>query len=439
MGPMNLVDARKILAVGTGVGVEIGKHDLRVVMVRVRPSGVAILGVTTIAGFRERPAGEWGAEYAEFLKGLAGSHLAATALLPRREVIVRPVALPGVSGRDLGSAIQYQIDSLHPYGEDEAYYAWARLPKTASVLIGITRRSTIERYLTLFGEAGVKIASFTISASAVYSGVRLLSAPPAAGFLSVAGSEGELEMYGESPSHPVFSAVLDSPQQRAASLAASELRLPPDAELLALPLALPVPKSAPADYDLSRSALPYAAALAGACPRLALGVNLLPPEHRSASSRAMFIPSVALGFVLLLLLVGLAVQAKLQDRRYLAETEAEVARLEPQANKAAEARRSVESALARIRLLDRFRRRTPSDLEALTELTRLLKPPVWLRELELTRNSATFGGEADQAAPLLKILDASPLFQGSEFTRPISRAQKAEVFRIHASREGATE
>lgn len=436
---MNLADARKFLAVGTGVGIEIGEHDLRAVMVRVRPGGVAILGGTTIAGFRERPAGEWGAEYAEFLKGLGGSHLAATALLPRREVIVRPVALPGVRDRDLGSAIQYQIDALHPFGEDEAHYAWARLPNTATVLIGITRRSTIERYLTLFGEAGIKIAAFTISSSAVYSSVRLLGAPPAEGFLSVTGSDGELEMYGESPSHPVFSVVLESPQERASSLAISELRLPAEAEPVPLTQVLPVPKSTPADYDLSRTALPYATALAGACPRLALGVNLLPPEHRSASSRAMFIPSVALGIVLLLLLAGLVAQAKLQDRRYLAEVEAEIARLEPQAERAAKARRSAESALARIRLLDQFRRRTKSDLDALAELTRLLKPPAWLKELELTRNSATLGGETEQAAPLLKLLDGSPLFQNSEFTRPISRAQQVEVFRIHTNREGATE
>ena len=101
MGP------RRLLALGTGVGIEIGAEELRVVLARVRPGGVAILGHATIGGFRERPAAEWGAEYAGFLKSLGAGHLAATALLPRSEVIVRQLSLPGVSNRDLGAAIQY--------------------------------------------------------------------------------------------------------------------------------------------------------------------------------------------------------------------------------------------------------------------------------------------------------------------------------------------
>ena len=45
-------------------------------------------------------------------------------------------------------------------------------------------------------------------------------------------------------------------------------------------------------------------------------------------------------------------------------------------------------------------------------------------------------GEADQAAPLLKILDASPLFEASEFVSPPSRAQGMERFSIRLRRTG---
>jgi hypothetical protein len=55
----------------------------------------------------------------------------------------------------------------------------------------------------------------------------------------------------------------------------------------------------------------------------------------------------------------------------------------------------------------------------------------------LTRTIANLTGEADQAAGLLKTLDASPLFQNSEFTMGISRMGAAEVFRIRTQREGA--
>ncbi len=111
---------RKWLAVGTGVGLEVGARDLRVTVARVRPTGVRVLGAAVIEDFRGRPAAEWGAEYVAFLKRLGLQHLAATVLLPRREVIVRLLALPGVSTRDMGAAIGFQIDALHPYPEEEA-------------------------------------------------------------------------------------------------------------------------------------------------------------------------------------------------------------------------------------------------------------------------------------------------------------------------------
>ena len=43
-------------------------------------------------------------------------------------------------------------------------------------------------------------------------------------------------------------------------------------------------------------------------------------------------------------------------------------------------------------------------------------------------------GEADQAAPLLKLLDSSPLFQNSEFALSVSRNAQTEQFRIRTLR-----
>jgi Tfp pilus assembly PilM family ATPase len=106
---------RKWLAVGAGVGIEVGARELRIVVARVRPTGVRVLGATIIEGFRERPATEWGAEYAAFLKKLGASHLVASVLLPRQEVIVRPLNLPGVAKGDLEAAVGFQLESLYPY------------------------------------------------------------------------------------------------------------------------------------------------------------------------------------------------------------------------------------------------------------------------------------------------------------------------------------
>ena len=86
-------------------------------------------------------------------------------------------------------------------------------------------------------------------------------------------------------------------------------------------------------------------------------------------------------------------------------------------------------------LLDDFRQRAKSDMDVLAEMTRLLAPPTWLNILEVTRTQVVAGGETDQAAPLLKVIDASPLFESSEFSMPPIRTQNGEMFRIRTNRE----
>jgi len=246
-----------------------------------------------------------------------------------------------------------------------------------------------------------------------------------------------MELYGESEARPVFTAAIEGGPERAFSLAAAELRLDASAGALHLDELLPSPKEAPDGYELSREALAYATALAGACPRLALSANLLPVEHRSSTSRLIYVPTAVLAGLLLILLAGLGAQAHFEERRYQSRLEAEVARLEPGAAAVGRAERAIEEQRSRIRLLDDFRRRTKADLDLLNALTGMLAPPAWLNSLDVTRDSVALAGEAEQAAPLLKLLDSSPMFRDSEFTMPLSRSEKIERFRIRSVREAA--
>lgn len=423
---------RKLLAFGTGVGIEIRGADLEVTIARVRPSGAQAAGSLTIRGYRERPAAEWGAEYHAFLKRLGETRLSATVLLPRGEIIMRQLALAGVAARDLESAIALQLDSLHPYGDDEAVYGWSPLGN-GMVLVGIMRRTVLERYAALFAEAGVPVVSFTFSAAAIHAALRLFGAPPA-GFVTVGRKDpdGPVEIYGESPARPVFSAEFDAPEERAVLLGAAELRLPPETQAVTLAEVLPRRRAEGAGEG---TALAYAAALAGACPRLAPAANLLPREMRHSHSRAMFIPTAVLAALLLITSAAALGYGKLADRSYLSKLQEEIAQLEPEARKAAALDRQIDLARNRVRLLEEFRGRTRADLEALQELTNLLPLPIWSNSLDLTREAVTINGEADQAAGLIKIIDASPLFRNAEFS-VIARTGSNELFRIHTLREG---
>jgi Tfp pilus assembly protein PilN len=430
-------ELRKLLAFGSGVGIEVAASNLNIVVTRVRPAAIQVLGRLVVRDFAARPAAEWGAEYADFLKSLGAAHLSASVLLPRREIIVRQLALSGVAARDLESAIRLQLDALHPYGEDEVVWGWSPLAgRSGAVLVGIVRRAAVDHYVELFTAGGIAISRFTFSAAAVHAAIRLNGhGSGSAGFVALGATGSAVEVYGESPARPVYSAEFDLPPERASAVALAELRLPPDTLPLSLEQVLPKPTVNPVENDLSRNALPYATALAGACPRLAPSANLLPPEHRRSSSRAIFVPTAVLAALVLIAGLALAAYAKYSERQYLARLNAEIARLEPRAQRAAALDRETARIRARSQLLDQYRGRTRRDLDALNELTRLIEPPAWTSSIELTADSARITGEAPQAAPLLKILDSSPLFKNSTIDMDQrSPSGAGEAFQIHATR-----
>jgi Tfp pilus assembly protein PilN len=419
---------RKFAAIGSGAGIQIeglrGSESLRISAVRVRPQGARVLGGFAVEDFERQPAAAWGADYAAFLGKLGIRHVAASVVLPRHEVIVRQLVLPGVSGQDLAGAVRFQLDGLHPYNEEDVLSSWTRLEHSSTVLVAIVRTETIQRYATLFAEAGIKIAGFTCSAAVIYSALRLFGNTPPAEILAYEAGESGVEIYGESPAKPVFSAAFNVDLERAAALASPELRFE------SAPALRPLHELLGAD-----PALPFAAALASACPRLCLPLNLLPAEQRQTSSPMVWVPSTALAALVLLAAGATTALPGFENRRYLRELDAEIAKVQPAAARAAAIDREIDLTRKRTVLLDSFRARSKADMDVLAEMTRLLAPPAWLTSLDLNGQQVAVTGETDQAAPLLKAIDASPRFESSEFVSPPVRSATGETFRIRTTRE----
>jgi hypothetical protein len=135
---------RKLLAFGSGLGIEIsgprGAETLDIAAVRVRPGGAKVLGTLRIENFPQHPAGVVGTDIASFAKKLGLGHVVATVLLPRQDVIIRTLSLPGVSDKDMSAAVGFQLDGLHPYAEEDVISSWSRLPDSSTVLVAIARR-----------------------------------------------------------------------------------------------------------------------------------------------------------------------------------------------------------------------------------------------------------------------------------------------------------
>jgi Tfp pilus assembly protein PilN len=253
----------------------------------------------------------------------------------------------------------------------------------------------------------------------------LWDASPPDEILACETRNGHVEIYGESPARPILSAGSDLVAERAAALAGAELRLEPGTTPQSFEQLLGV---APA--------LPHAAALLSACPRLTLPLNLLPVEQRHTSSRAPWIAAAALGSGVLLLAGGLAAFPQYESRVYLRSLDAQIAALEPKAKRAAALDHEIDATRQRMALLDNVRGHTKADMDLLGELTRILPPPTWVNQLEISPTQVNVSGETDQAAPLLKVIDASPLLEASEFGAPPSRGPAGtELFRIRSNRE----
>ncbi len=423
---MSKPDLQRWFNFGSGVGLEIEATRLRVSVVRVRPAGAQQLGSFQIENYLERPAAEWGAEYAAFLKQHGVSHTAAYVVLPRHEAIVRSINLQGVLDRDLDAAVGYQLDGLHPYGEEEVAAGYARLGELPWVLTAVAKRETLNFYMTLFAEAGVAVANVSPSAALVWAGLRALGEPPSDGLLLWAERETRdgpaMEVYGESDARPAYSVVFDSMRledaARLRALATAELRLDANTEPQALP-------------DLA-----FTAAVLSALPRRALKLNLLPEAERTSSSRLWLVPTAILLAVLAGLTTAYLMQQNYQNQQLLERLQAEIARVERYQAEAAKLDAEVGGARERMALLDAMRRKTPEDLDTLLELTRTLAPPGWLMTLDLTPQQVAVSGEAPQADALLQTLDSSPRLKESQHMMPLSRtAQGLDQFRIRSIRE----
>jgi hypothetical protein len=426
---------RRMRIFGTGFGIAIAGGNLEAVIVRSRPSASVLVASTVITGFSSRPAAEWGSELLRFLAGAGEPQLAATVVLPREEVIVRTVRLAGVAEKDIASAIELQLDTIHPWEDEPVEWAWWRVTP-ADVVVGVVRQSVLSHYETLFSEAGIPMAAATFSSAVIYSALRLRQRPsqqgaPASIFCHISPTPGRLEVYGESEARPCYSAGFTLAPERALAVARAELRIAPDQPALELQQVLPEASGV--------SPLAAAAALAASAPLLLRFANLLPAERRASHDRARYLLPVILGALLVAGLLGVFVVFPLiNNHRYTTDLTAEFNRLQTPALRVQSIDQQLTAHRARIAALDDFRKRPQADLDVMNELVRILPQDVWTNVIEIYPDRVVLAGEANQAAPLLKLLDGSPLFENSKFVTSVSRNGTIDQFRIETIRRGRT-
>ena len=144
--------------------------DLEFVCLKRGLNGVSEGGRMTLADFRARRPEDAAAAYREFLRSQGLSAANAVVALPRRDVLLRTLALPAEAARALDKAVEYQVDSLHPFEEGGVDYAYSLLGSTAdagrlNVAVVMIEKGIAASYQDWFSQAGIPVSGFTTSAA----------------------------------------------------------------------------------------------------------------------------------------------------------------------------------------------------------------------------------------------------------------------------------
>lgn len=399
----------------TVIGIAVKGDDLEFVCLKRGLDGVHESGRMTLKDFRHQD----GAAYRQFLRTQGLSSANAVVALPRKDVLVRTIALPVEAANNLDQAVSYQVDNLHLYEEGGVYYGYSVWKKDANrihVAVVMVEKGLAATYYDWFAQAGIPITALTASPAVLYSAASMQEAP-----MFVLTPQGDsVEILGISQDFLLSRETPHAHLDRELQICRSEMRLPPEAEV----------------RIVQQSDVAYAAALS-LVTKAPFSINLLPAEKRVYQSPWTHALTYALAAALLLMGIAFGVRAPLQDYLYQRRLNRAIEPLKARFSYVQKLESKEGRELTRLITLRSFRARTASRLETLVELTRLLPANVSLNDADISDGGVTINGSADSASGLLTILGASRRFRNPEFVSAITKNNEGkEQFRIRMQLAG---
>jgi general secretion pathway protein L len=349
----------------TTVGIDIAASGLRIAAVQSRIGGFHLTRFEEVTGFSSMSdAGK-----ADTIRELTQKYNLRQArlflTLSRELGICREIELPIEAADRVRSAASLQVESLSPWPADEVYWDCATLEsaaalkgdKTFRVTICIVPRIVLDPLRRVFAGAGVSLAGVTLART------------------STVGADEE---------NPPNSAV-------------SGMETISEAKMSAVDAAL---------QGFSK---------AGAT------LNLIPADERFRRSHLQYAVTYALVAALLLLAVLWVVRAPYQWSVYGAELDSEIEKLKPDTNEVAAKEAALDQAKASYETLRTRIESRDFNLEALQEIARVLPADGWISSYGAQGRTVTLSGFAQSASAVQKVLEESPLFEGVQFTSPVTR------------------
>jgi len=471
-----------------GIGIEFCSGDLHAFYCKRSWRGFQQTDELEIPDYQKVGPAECGRLYREFLRRNGLKAPWTVVALPRGSVLMRTLRFPKAMEHDLAHAIEYQLDSLHPFGEGSVVWdqaVWkaneATRPQPAGengseaeardiqVLVAIAQRHYIEGLADWFREARIPVSQFSVTTSLLLEfASREIPADTNDGdtqFL-VYASEESFEVIGSAPGKGIVSRDIPVPAGQRANQdpgsdqeeifellgrelerARAELRLDPAKRLSVkycgkgilpeaawhssgLPFqAIPVTETASWRENIAAIAAAFAAVHRDDSPTL----NLLPQERRSFESPMATMPTYALASLVVLLAIALGLRGSVQDWMYSRYLERERQALLPRIQEVERLQESNQRTMAHLAALTGFRRSGALLLDLLDELTRTLPEDAWLQQFQYEGSAVTISGTATSATAVLQAISSSSYLEAAQFSSALNRtADGKENFRIGA-------
>ncbi len=421
------------------LGVVIREREVSVAHVSKRFNTIKVLDLATRP--LEGPEGSRVSEAAAVLRAYAEERsiedARVVAVVDRRATFFGTLTLPAGVVDNIADVVRYEIDRLFPVSADELYASHTVRPigtagERVAVRVVAALRPAVLEVVEVLREAGLAPSVITAEPNALadyYDACRGEGNDLAAAFTV---ADGRHYMTLVSDGVPVASHHVREGQDRL-TLVAGELETSLPERSTTEPLRI-VPEPAE-EGEQTLASLAPAALLADAGPGtpdqlIAVGAafgdlgessaptNLLPEEMVEART-GFGLREFALTGSVVLMAMGLAISIFVKDMAISSTLAGELARLEPEVEAVIEREEANQALLGKTLALESKSR--SNVLAYLKEATTLIPQTAYLTTFRYREDRIEMDGIAGKASGLIAILEASPLFEGVDFTAPTTK------------------
>ena len=447
----------------TSLGVDIGKHELRLVCLKASSRDVHLVA-HAVYSFEEGIHGEEKSKaVSRLIEGFIRENKISPASIflgiPRHTVILRYLELPIAVKENLRETLGYELEKHVPFVPEEVYFDFQIVSEDKSaarlqLLLVVAKKEVLSPVLAVSEHLGFGVSGVGITATALadyFSWASRKDSVTLRSFVYARGDHIELGLVKDGMLRYSRDLSRDEGFIDTIPKILSKMRLDfPDGEEPLEAVSCGIKRDDPLlehldttegiaqhPVDLSAGQIPdvslmaaYGLALKGV-RKSSMGINLLPPVLRKKPSRLKVYALFGLAALVLLGALAWGGGVFLQRQQTLDRLDSEIKKLASQLKNFEQIKAERKRTEERIDYLNTFRQGGPPILDIMKELSERIPKSAWVSRFDFSEKGIEIEGEAASASQLIPLLEASRMFKDVAFLSTISKNRDGnERFRI---------